>query len=242
MSQWLFDLGNSRFKYAPLQDGRAGAAQVWAHGAEAMDVQALPRGDTAWVASVAAPALTANVLQALEQRFARVRIVHTAPACAGVRIAYAQPARFGVDRFLALLAARREGGDALVVGVGTALTLDLLDAGGTHLGGRIAASPTTMREALHQRAVQLPASGGDYVEFATDTDDALASGCLGAAAALVERSQRLGAERLGREPRVLLHGGGAPELGTVLPQARLWPSMVLDGLAIWATHDDGASP
>ena len=47
-----------------------------------------------------------------------------------------------------------------------------------------------MREALHQRAVQLPAEGGTYREFADDTDDALASGCDGAAVALIERSLR----------------------------------------------------
>ncbi|MEE7548887.1 hypothetical protein HF319_19370, partial [Xanthomonas sp. Kuri4-1] len=43
MSQWLFDLGNSRFKFAPLQGDRAGEVQAWAHGAEAMDAAALSR-------------------------------------------------------------------------------------------------------------------------------------------------------------------------------------------------------
>src|SRR5690606_3887 len=79
-------------------------------------------------------------------------------------------------------------GDVLLAGVGTALTIDLLDAGGRHHGGRIAPSPTLMREMLHARAAQLPASGGAYAEFADDTADALASGCDGAAVALVLRS------------------------------------------------------
>ncbi len=51
MSDWLFDLGNSRFKFAPLQGNRAGSVQAWAHGAEAITasaLEALPRGDTAW--------------------------------------------------------------------------------------------------------------------------------------------------------------------------------------------------
>ena len=77
---------------------------------------------------------------------------------------------------------------ALVCGVGTALTIDLIDADGRHLGGRIAPSPTLMREVLHARAPQLPETGGDYVDFAADTEDALASGCEGAALALIERS------------------------------------------------------
>src|SRR3546814_4802894 len=58
----------------------------------------------------------------------------------------------------------------MVVGVGTALTVDWLDADGRHRGGRIAPSPTLMRDALHARAAQLPASGGRYVEFGDDTD------------------------------------------------------------------------
>jgi len=239
MSDWLFDLGNSRFKFAPLDGVAAGSVQAWAHGAEAMTataLDALPRGDTAWVASVASPALTATVMELLHARFARVEVARTLPACAGVTIAYARPEKFGVDRFLALLAAADAQRPVLVVGVGTALTIDLMDADGRHLGGRIGASPTVMREALHARAAQLPASGGDYAEFANDTADALASGCDGAAVALVERSLRLGAELLGTAPALVMHGGGAVPLLPLLPEAEHRPALVLDGLARWAVH------
>jgi len=92
-----------------------------------------------------------------------------------------------------------------------------------------------MRQALHQRAAQLPASGGSYREFADDTDDALASGCDGAAVALIERSLRQGQELLGRAPALLLHGGGAPALQELLPQARAHPALALEGLALWAS-------
>ncbi len=236
MSAWLFDLGNSRFKFAPLHDGRVGDVQAWAHGAEDMDARALaamPQGDVAHVASVASPATTERVLAALRARFAQVHVARTSADYAGVRVAYAQPEKFGVDRFLGLLAARGLG-DVLVVGVGTALTIDLLDADGRHHGGLISASPTTMREALHARARQLPLSGGEHVEFANDTADALASGCEGAAVALIERSLRLSG--LAAPPRLLLHGGGAAALLPWLPQAEYRPAMVLDGLAVWAAH------
>ncbi|TQU32306.1 type III pantothenate kinase, partial [Xanthomonas perforans] len=187
----------------------------------------------------AAPALTQPMIACLQERFTQVRIVRTTAECAGVRIAYADPSRFGVDRFLALLGAR---GDApvLVAGVGTALTIDVLGADGLHHGGRIAASPTTMREALHARAVQLPASGGDYVELAIDTDDALTSGCDGAAVALIERSLQHAQRSLGVPVRLLVHGGGAPPLLPLLPDASFRAALVLDGLATWATA--AASP
>lgn len=239
MSDWLFDLGNSRFKFAPLHGAAAGNVQAWAHGAEAMTaaaLEALPRGDTAWVASVASASLTEEVMALLRTRFARVQVARTQAECAGVRIAYARPEKFGVDRFLALLAAVHAQQPVLVVGVGTALTIDLLDGEGLHRGGRIGASPTVMRQALHARAAQLPASGGDYAEFATDTADALASGCDGAAVALVERSLRLAGELLGTQPQLVVHGGGVAPLLPLMPPAEHRPALVLEGLARWAVH------
>lgn len=247
MSDWMFDLGNSRLKAAPWLGGQGlGPVRVWPHAAEGLAIDAdggagFPGGQRAWLASVAAPALTAQVLALLRQRFGDVRLAHTMAECAGVRVAYAQPQRLGVDRFLALLGAHALGGHALVVGVGTALTIDLLHADGGHLGGRIGASPTLMRQALHQRAGQLPECGGSYREFADDTDDALASGCDGAAAALVERSLAQAALRLGQPPALLLHGGGSDALRPLLPQATLRPALVLEGLARWARATGGGA-
>ncbi|HHW4680940.1 MAG TPA: type III pantothenate kinase, partial [Xylella taiwanensis] len=101
-------------------------------------------------------------------------------------------------------------------------------------GGRISASPTLMREALHARAAQLPLRGGRYLEFAEDTDDALVSGCDGAAVALIERSLYEARQRLDQSVRLLLHGGGVPSLLPWLGDAVHRPTLVLDGLAIWA--------
>lgn len=240
MNRWLFDLGNSRLKYAPLLDGgQVGAIANIAHadGRFADDWTAsLPAHiDIAYVASVAASDLRVALLDVIARRAGVISIARTQPAFAGVRIAYAQPQRLGVDRFLALLAARVHGAQAtLVVGVGTALTIDLLDAHGQHLGGRIAPSPTLMRDALHARAAQLPAAGGEFHEFASDTAGALASGCLGAALGLIERSHAWAASQLAVPPRLLMHGGGAPALLQHLPDALHAPALVLEGLARWA--------
>jgi type III pantothenate kinase len=243
VTTWLFDLGNTRLKWAPLRaDGEAGTEQVWdaAHDgtafADGWRGQLPDRIGNALVASVAAPALTATLLDALAPRTGRISLARTLPVCAGVRIAYAQPRRLGVDRFLAMLAAHADTQDAcLVVGVGTALTIDLLDATGRHHGGRIAPSPTLMREALHARAPQLPPTGGRYNEFADDTAAALASGCEGAALALIAHSRQVAHSRLGVSPRLLLHGGGATALLPQLPDAVSAPALVLAGLARWAS-------
>ena len=44
-----------------------------------------------------------------------MRLARTSAQCAGVRLAYPEPQRMGVDRFLALLGARALGGEALVL-------------------------------------------------------------------------------------------------------------------------------
>ena len=237
-NDWLFDLGNTRLKCAPLVDGRCGEVVALAHGdaglASRLDALLPGHGGVAHLASVAPRALTAELVGRLASRFGRVDIARTMAHCAGLRIAYADPSKLGVDRFLALLAAHRRGGAALVVGVGTALTIDLVDAGGQHHGGRIAPSPSLMREALHARAAVLPLEGGACVAFAADTADALASGCEGSALALIADSLAAARELLGTTPALLLHGGGAPALQGALPDAVSTPSLVLEGLACWA--------
>ena len=245
MSSWAFDLGNSRLKAAPLVDGAIGDVRASDHDGNtlsAMDLGGLPpRIGTAWIASVAPPGLTLALLDTLSARCQRVSMVRTQASMGGVRIAYREPAHLGVDRFLALLAAHaRAAGPWLVVGVGTALTIDLLGADGVHHGGRIAPSPTVMRASLHARAAHLPLQGGDYVDFAQDTADALASGSEGAAHALIADSVRTARKRLGIAPTVLLHGGGASALRPRLPGAVLARDLVLEGVACWvrATQAD----
>ncbi|NLW96764.1 type III pantothenate kinase [Luteimonas wenzhouensis] len=245
MSRWLFDLGNSRLKFAPLDDaGRIGRVQAVAHDARAFAPgwdDALPaRIGEAHVASVAAPELRVALLDGLARRCGRIELAATQARWAGLRIAYTEPARLGVDRFLALLAAHARGGPWLVVGVGTALTVDLVDGDGRHHGGRIAPSPALMRQALHARAAQLPAAGGRYREFAAGTDDALESGCTGAALGLLARSQAGAQEACGAAVPLLLHGGGAGALLAHLPQAVHAPALVLEGLARWARPDASA--
>ncbi|WP_330948101.1 type III pantothenate kinase [Thermomonas sp. LB-4] len=232
MSTWLFDLGNTRLKCAPLQSGGVGEVRAIAHDDAGPWLQALPAGDVACIASVAAEARRVALLDALCARFTRLHLVRTEAVLGPLRIAYAEPAHLGVDRFLAMLGLCGSG-PALVVGVGTALTVDLLDGTGRHRGGRIAPSPQLMREALHARAAQLPATGGIYAEFADDTAHALASGCDGAALALVERSLHAAQALLGAMPVLHLHGGGALALRPRLPTHTWAPYAVLHGLARW---------
>ncbi len=79
----------------------------------------------------------------------------------------------------------------------------------------------------------LPERGGAYAEFADDTADALASGCEGAALALIERSLHAARDLLGVTPALRLHGGGGEALRAHLPAHAWVPDAVLQGLACW---------
>ncbi len=248
---WLLDLGNSRLKLAPWRAGRGlGEVQAWPHAAADFGTQ-LQRwlegtgaGDIAWLASVAPSEITATVAESLARRGMPARRVRTRPACGGVRIAYAEPSRLGVDRFLALLGAQARGpGPWLLVSAGSALTVDLLDASGQHLGGVIAPSPEHMRAALAARFPALAYAGGEACDFGTDTADALAGGSLGAAAGLVERCHRQATRLLGRAPQLLLAGGGGERLGAWLDlPAQPAPALVLEGMAVYAAEPGEDSP
>lgn len=235
MKTFLFDLGNTRLKYAELRVDGPGEVMAMAHDDGHAWLDNLPCGDVACIASVVAGTRHIALLEALSARFSRLHVVRTQPALGRLRIAYANPEHLGVDRFLTLLAAV-EAGPVLVVGVGTALTCDLLDADGRHRGGRIAPSPMLMRHALHARAPVLPEQGGTYAEFADDTDHSLASGCEGAALALVERSLVEAQRLFGVQPALWLHGGGAQALRARLPAHQWVPDAVLRGLARWHAH------
>jgi type III pantothenate kinase len=245
MTTVLFDLGNTRLKYAPLRDdGSIGEVTAIAHDGESLPAgwdAALPaRFDAAALTTVGSTPLRTHLLDALTTRCGRTSIARTVARFGDLRIAYPQPETLGADRFLAMLGARARGTLAhntapwLVVGIGTAITLDLLDADGQHRGGRIAPSPALMREVLHARAAQLPEHGGDVVTFADNTLDALRSGCDGAALALIRDAMGAGAALLGVRPQLLLHGGGVDALSGLDADALRAPALVLEGLAAWA--------
>ena len=111
---WLLDLGNSRLKAAAWGPGLGvGDVQAWTHAAADFVpslqrwVQGVRPGDRCWLASVAGSDVTSTVAEVLASHGNPAQRARTRPECAGVRIAYAEPVRLGVDRFLGLLAARR---------------------------------------------------------------------------------------------------------------------------------------
>lgn len=186
-------------------------------------------------------------LQAAQALGLHTRRVRTTAQAAGVRNGYAQPELLGVDRWLCLLAAQaQQRGAACIVGVGTALTVDLLDANGQHHGGLLVPGPALMTEALMGGTARIGAAARVAEPqvregLGVNTAGALQEGAWLAAAALADRATQDFAARTGAPVWLCLTGGGAAEVAQRVRQAaaaqagmaavEVQPDLVLQGLA-----------
>ncbi|WP_114241312.1 type III pantothenate kinase [Dyella sp. C9] len=239
----LLDLGNTRLKWA-LRDGDRWYAQgavSWQDDVALALHQAwrdVPVPHDAFGASVVNGDREALIAAVVVASFAREpHWLRTPAEACGVRNAYGEPGRLGVDRFLAMVAAHAEGlAPCVLAGAGTALTLDALDADGQHLGGLIAPGPQLMQQALLGATTRVQVERpGVVLDAADNTPDAVASGCWQAAAALIERFVARMAPSLGGAPTLVLGGGDAEALLPLLAMpARLSADSVLRGLAVWS--------
>jgi len=246
----LLDLGNTRLKWA-LRDGDAwharGAVSWDSDVAAALRAawRELPAPDDVMGASVVDAAREATVADIARSVWPLDPFWLRTPAEAcGVRNAYDEPQRLGVDRFLAMVAAYDAGhAPCILAGVGTALTLDALAADGRHLGGLIAPGPQLMQQSLVGATARVrPERPGEVLDAAANTADAVASGCWQAAAALIERFVRRMAPTLGGAPALRLGGGDAAALLPLLDgPAELAEDGVLHGLAVWASAHPAAT-
>ncbi len=242
--QLLVDIGNTSIKWA-LWDGarlhRMGSAKHF--GALPLDLLAAWDDMPGIEQIVAASVGPASVLQAV-QRVGDVswqcalRRVETAAQAQGVRIAYLEPARLGVDRFLALIAAHRSeaAGPKLIVDAGTAVTYDLLGADGSHLGGLILPGMQMMRDSLLS-GTQIPRYEPTDADqsWAADTGEAIAAASIQAPAALAERLVHRLRTETGHQPTLLITGGDAERLLPALGcEAVHLPALILSGLSAFA--------
>jgi type III pantothenate kinase len=242
----LFDVGNTRVKWGifdgerPVRTGSIRHEQLKHAGFNALTMK-LPRTvDKVLVSNVAGPAFAARLAGVIGLHCnAEVHFAHPKRSSCGVTNAYRQPRQLGVDRWVAMIGARAEAKGALcVVDAGTALTIDVLDKDGRHLGGQIIPGLDMMARSLAQetsdigapaKAPRDPGTGMD--QFAASTRRAVQAGALNAVCGAVERAVRvMRSERY--RPRIILTGGDGSRIlkqldGNVIHR----PHLVLQGLA-----------
>ena len=185
MSFIALDIGNTRLKWAQYASPQPGAALL-AHGAvflETMDQLAENEWKTLQPPSsmlgcvVAGEGVKRRAEEQLEiWDLTPGWIVSAAHAC-GVSNGYEHPNRLGVDRWAALIGAwhrvlaQGSRRPALVVMVGTAVTVDAIDHTGRFLGGLILPGFGLMLKALEMGTAGLKAPTGEAVDFPTNTSE-----------------------------------------------------------------------
>lgn len=169
-----------------------------------------------------------------------IEVARSAARVAGVTSAYREPATLGVDRWLAILAARAKcSGLCVVIDCGTALTMDIVEAGGRHRGGYIVPGLALQWRALEGTA-RIRLSGRDAGVSDTDsspgrsTQEAVRHGSVAMVSGWLVNDEAV--RQAGSEQGLFVAGGDAgllvPGLQKAGLEVRREPDLVLDGLAL----------
>lgn len=241
----LLDAGNSRLKWAMLRNGVFEHGGSFEHAANAIGELAsaawseLEPPQTVLVANVAGEPFRRALNSWIKRRWKLIpEYLQSDAEAFGIRNAYREPARLGIDRWLVLLAAReRYSGPLCIIDCGTALTIDVLAQDNRHLGGLIIPGMRLMQDALTGRAEGVrqqiqEASHEQVTLLGTDTGSAVAGGTLYAEVAVIDRVLADLRGELGQQLRCVLTGGDAQRLQPLLAtQTENEPDLVLLGLA-----------
>ncbi|CAB1216807.1 type III pantothenate kinase [Acinetobacter bouvetii] len=146
----------------------------------------------------------------------------------GLRCAYEDTSKFGIDRWLQMLAVVNNPEQKYcVISCGTALTIDLTD-GLQHLGGYILPNLYLQRDSLIQntKGIKIPDASFDELTPGRNTIDAVHHGILLSLVSTIEKV-------LNKYPsQLILTGGDAPLFAKYLAQYQpvIEPDLLLKGL------------
>lgn len=242
----LLDLGNTRLKSAYSNGQTLTSLAPLQHQSEDFLISLQKQ----WLALPGCPAQIAvscvgrisvlhQLLNLARQYWPSIRIFipKAQSVCLGVRNAYQEPEKLGIDRWLALLAVRQIYQEPVaIIDCGTAITLDFLSPDGQHLGGMICPGLKLMKQSLAAGTEQLPqVTHQQFTGLANYTEAAISSGVLNAATGLIERVLHSHTD-----PYKVIFTGGDAELIAAqinLPSA-IFPELVLLGLLALSKQND----
>lgn len=156
---------------------------------------------------------------------------------AGVRNAYKEPDRLGVDRWLGVLAGYNSFGACFVVDCGSAITIDIVEEQGGHLGGYIAPGIRLMKESLKLGTRNVPVDPDESHQGLMTpggaTNEAVSHGIYLAALGQITLAYQQIRQELQRDLPIILTGGDAFLVAGGLAMPTLcWPDMVYAGLEL----------
>lgn len=183
---------------------------------------------------------TARLVELLDMAFAlSCCIAKPARTVGDIRNGYDDFELLGLDRWLAVVGAYTLArGACLVLDLGTAVTVDYIDAAGAHLGGYICPGLALMcgELQLHTRRIRFAeAEHFDALRASApgrNTRDAVERGVVQMLRGFAHAQHLQARQYLGDDFQIYLTGGDASLLGDVLPTARMVPDLVFIGLGV----------
>ncbi len=193
-----------------------------------------------WIGSVNRPAAT-RLLDWLRDNRPDDRITLWAAGDLPLEVALDRPDMVGVDRLLDALAANRlrdPKRPAVVVDVGTAITVDLVSAEGAFMGGAIRPGIAMSARAMHEFTDLLPLI--DMAELTTpppalgtSTVEAMRSGLFWSAVGAIRELVGQLSQSTPGDPQIFITGGAGPAVAQLLgSHARHVPHLTLAAIAL----------
>ena len=245
MTFLALDIGNTRLKWAQYTSAHPDA-ELLNQGAEFLEnIDKLAEGAWAGLETpqhvlgcvVAGDAIKRRVNEQLDLWDVVPQWVVASESEAGLTNGYDHPTRLGADRWVAMIGAYHrmlsQGAPRpmVVVMVGTAVTVEALDAKGKFLGGLILPGHGIMLRALESGTAGLHVPTGEVSMFPTNTSDALTSGGTYAIAGAVERMVQHVISYCGDEPKCVMTGGAGWKMAPSMTRPfELVDNLIFDGL------------
>jgi len=219
-SSLFVDIGNSAVKW------RLNGSEVFSKEIDQFSSKLLPKADSVWVSAVA----HLNIVEEIKVKFTSVNLVKPSKLYGKLTLSYDDPSKFGVDRFLAMLAGleRFPEQPLLVIDAGSAVTFDVIDSKGLHQGGLIMPGINALRESF------IKFSTNDFSlktsELKNSTKEAWHSGTHAMLVSAIN-SQIQNFELQYPDGVITICGGIVKEILLELPlSVKFFDNLVLDGL------------
>jgi len=219
-SNLFVDIGHSAVKWRTLD------SEVFSQSVDKFSEKSLPDNQSVWLSAVAHP----EIVKAIEIEFSDVEVVKSLSHFGSLTIAYKNPLDLGSDRFLAMLGALKHFPDRnlLIIDVGSALTIDVVNDSGEHQGGLIMPGLEAIRGSFSKFATNSQNLNSSSLQ--SNTDEAWLSGTQAMFISSI-KEQITGFESEHPDGIVALTGGSVRSFISELPETvNYFDNLVLDGL------------
>ncbi len=238
------DIGNSRIKWASWQAEKIVARGISAYTADKSTAvldklfSVLDKPAHIFAVCVAGSKYSQGLSEWSKQHWQLdVEFLETEKQFNNVINAYQDPGQHGVDRWAAVVASHQSypGFSVCVINAGTAITFDLINKNGRHLGGYILPSYVTMHKALLMDTANVKSAlNVEFYQYGVpnNTNDAVNLGLHKLLQAGIREICQFAKQKMDSPMQIIISGGfaetilGYPDMPAMIHQ----PDLVMQGL------------